>query len=69
MQVGQAAEIMIIGIKTLGRLALGARYLGLLKRGGYDADDRGSYLVLKLENIIEPALETICPEMCASRSV
>ena len=60
----EGAQKEIIGNEAFGRLAAGALDLGLAQLGFGRADDPARHLVLKLENIVEGAVEAVGPEMC-----
>jgi hypothetical protein len=54
-----AAEIMIIGVEALGRLALGTRDLSLLQLGpDHPHDARGDF-ILEIEDVVERAIEAV----------
>src|SRR5262249_11935213 len=63
MNGGHAAEKIIISIKTLGGFAFGSFDLGLFQLRRDRADDVRSYLVLEIEDVLQPALKTVGPEM------
>src|ERR1700730_9365707 len=60
----RCAQETIVGIETRYGFAFDARDLRLQQLWIYRADDPACYLVLKLEDIIERALEAVGPQ-CA----
>src|SRR5215831_6459601 len=69
MHGGDPAEIVIIGIETFGRLALGSFDLGLLQLGCDRAYDAAGHLILEIEDILNPAIEAIDPDMRTPRGI
>src|SRR5205814_8555659 len=69
VELGESAEVEVIGVETFGRLAAGARDLGEAEARLDCADDVRCDLVLKLENIIESAVESVGPDMRAGRGI
>src|SRR5260370_20528828 len=61
--VRQGAQIEVIGIEAVGPLAPRALDLGLTKRRLDHAGDGDRDLVLKVENVLEQAVESVGPEM------
>jgi hypothetical protein len=59
MQVRHGAQIVIVGTEVAGRLPPGALDLRSLELGGDRSDDAGRNLILKLEDIVEPAFEPV----------
>jgi len=59
-------QIEIVGSKVVGRAARQAGGLGGLQRRLDNAGDARRHLVLKLEDIFERTVETVCPQMRAS---
>src|SRR5262249_13600254 len=69
MEVRHSAQVIIIGIETLGGLALRTRDLGLFELRREGANHARRDLVLQVENIVERAFETVGPEVGAGRRV
>ena len=69
IQVRPAAQIVVVGVEALGRLALGALDLRPLELRRDRADDARGHLILQLEDIVERAFEAVRPEMRRGRSV
>jgi hypothetical protein len=65
MDGGDAAQIIVVGVHALGRLALRAFDLGLLQPRRDRADDARRHLLLEIEDVLERAVEPIRPEMHA----
>src|SRR6266852_4178388 len=61
--VGQGAQIEVIGIEAVRPLAPRALDLALPERRLDHAGDADRDLVLKLENLFEQTVESVCPEM------
>ena len=64
-----AAQIVVVGVEALGRLALRALDLRPLQLRRDRADDARGDLVLQLEDIVERAFETVRPEMRPGRGI
>jgi len=64
-----STEVQVVGGEVIRRAVGGARGLGGLQGRLDDAGDAGRDLVLKLENILERAVEPVGPEMRASGCV
>ena len=64
-----AAQIVVVGVEALGRLALGALDLRLLELWRDRADDALGHPVLQLEDVLERAVEAVGPEMGAGRRI
>ncbi len=69
MNACHAAQEIVIGIETFGRLAFGAFDFGLLQLRPDRADDARRHLVLQIEDILQRAVETVGPEMRIGRAV
>ncbi len=69
MEGGHAAQVMVVGVEALGRLALRALDLGLLEPRRDGPDDAGRDLVLQVEDIRHSAVEAVRPEMRAGGGV
>jgi hypothetical protein len=61
MEMRHAAQVVVVGIKAFGWLALRALDLGPLELRRDRADDGLGDLILQLENIVEPAFEALGP--------
>src|SRR5262249_24597648 len=53
----------VVGVETVGRLALCTLDLGLLQVRCDFAHDACRDLILQIENVLQPAVKTLCPEM------
>jgi hypothetical protein len=69
MQLRQRAQVEVIGAEAFGRLAAGALDLRLPQARFDRANDARGNLVLKLEDIVERAVEAVGPDMGAGRRV
>src|SRR5262245_20157973 len=69
MQVRHSAQIIVVGVETFGWLALRASDLRSLQLRSDRADDALGDLILQIEDVIERAIETVCPEMRPGRCV
>ena len=66
-KVRNRAQIEIVGVETVGPLALGGLDLGVLQIRLDCADDAQRDLVLQFEDVIERAIVALGPKMCAAR--
>src|SRR4029077_13532414 len=64
-----AAQIVVIGVKTFGWLALGSLDFGLLQLWGDCSHDARRYLVLQIEDFRQPSVETVGPQMATRRRI
>src|SRR5436190_13701794 len=69
MPARSAAEVIVVGIEALGWFARGAHDLGLLQLWCDGADDTCRHFILKFENVFQPTLEALRPQMRASGGV
>src|SRR5207247_1324424 len=67
IEASQAAEEVVVGIETFGRLARRAFDLGLFELGGDGAYHTRRDLILQIEHVLKSALEAIGPEMGCRR--
>src|SRR5271165_6735763 len=65
----EGAQIEIVGIEALGRLAGRPLDFRLAELRFNRADDAARYLVLQLEDVVEHAVEAVCPDVSPSRRV
>ena len=63
VQTGQCAQEIVIGVKIFSLLAFGPFNLHLLEPGRDLADDLGSDTVLKIEDVLQRAVELVGPKM------
>ena len=69
VNLGHSAEEVVVGVEARGRLAPGPLDLGPLELRGDGADHAGGQLVLELEDVLDPPLEAVRPEMRARGGV
>src|SRR5438874_3043769 len=69
MRTGQSAEEIVIRVKAIGGLALCALDLGLLELPGDRADYALGHSILQVEDVLNAAVEMICPQMRAASAV
>src|SRR5262245_60325531 len=62
---GQPAQIIVVGVETVRRLATRPLDLGLLELRRDGPDDTRGDLVLQVEDILERSVEPVCPQMRA----
>src|SRR6266403_5618383 len=58
-----------MGVETLGQLAFGTLDLGFLHRWRDRPNNALSHLVLKIEDVAEPTIKSVCPKMCPSGGI
>jgi hypothetical protein len=64
-----SAQKVVVSVKAVGGLALGALDLGLLQLPRYCADYAFGDTILQIEDVLDAAVKMICPEMHASGSI
>src|SRR5262245_8105290 len=69
MNSRQAAEVMVVGIQILGRLAPRSLDFRLLQLWGNGTNHARRHLVLQVEDALECAINAICPQVCSGRGV
>jgi len=65
----ESAQVQIVGVEAAGRLPLCPLDLGKAQPRFDRAGDTRCYLVLKLENAVEGAVNAVCPDVSAGRRV
>src|SRR5262249_30883389 len=66
-QLRLATEEPIVSIQVLRWFALGAFHLRPIKPGSDCANHTRRYPILKLEHVLQSAIEAICPQVRAAR--
>src|SRR6516165_8479470 len=69
MKTRRRLEIKIVGIEAFGWLAVSTIDLGLTKLRLDRARDAGRHLVLKLEDVVDGAVEAVGPDVRAGAGV
>src|SRR5215813_15621405 len=64
----QRAEVKVVGVEALRRLALHPFHLRVAQLGLDDAYDARGNLVLQVENVVQRTVDPIGPQMRAGRS-
>src|SRR6187431_621364 len=59
-------QIIVVGIAALGRLTFGSLDLGLFHRWRDRPHDARSHLILEIKDVVQPAVNPVCPNMCSS---
>src|SRR5262245_49394557 len=69
MEVGHAAQVIIVGVEAVSRFVLGARYLRALQPRRDGAHDARCDLILQIEDIRERAFKTVRPKVNPGRCI
>ena len=69
MELGNSAQVEIIGVKAIGRLADRTLSLELAELGLDCAGDAARHLVLQFEDVVESAVEAVGPDVGAGGGV
>ena len=69
MRAGHPAQKVVISVQTFGGLALRSFDLGPLQLGRDRPDNARGDLILQIEDVLAIAIEMICPQMRAGRSI
>src|SRR5262245_6504023 len=69
MNTSQTSQVAVIGVEIFGRLVLDPIDLGLLQLWGNCTHHTCGHLILQVENVIKPAVKTVCPQMRSGRGV
>src|SRR5262249_13281425 len=69
MDVGHAAQEVVVSVETFRRLVLGAVDLGPTQSWRDCAHDARGHLILQIKDIFEPTFEALSPQMHARRGL
>ena len=63
MEACYPAQIVVVGVEILGRLALGPLDLCLFQLRSDRSDDAPGHLLLQIKDVLQCRLETVRPDM------